>query len=237
MLLILFLGGEIHFFASDSVVDVEDVFRGTLEVADAIVGSGDEALVFLTVIQRDELVAHAHKLLLDGSKQIQPRFQLLDWVVSLHVRAHDRHELSFWYDEELVRDAHDVDVEASLQFSLGHDDLAAVLSSSIWDGMVQDADDSCYFSHFLHLVGKIGRISYNKFAFGYLSLRFNSYNFSIGSINYLFNGLVEHVRSSINCSQTSECLWKFSESISGIDERRFSSVLIERITIELNLSD
>jgi len=66
MVFFLLLGSQIHIMSSDSFVDVQNILRGGLKVAGSIIRSGDEDLVFLSIIEGNILIDDADELLLNG---------------------------------------------------------------------------------------------------------------------------------------------------------------------------
>ena len=112
----------------------------------------------------------------------------------------------------------DVDVRVSLGLLLGDDDLARSAVVGVGDGRCEDTDGTDNLSGLLDLVGEVGRVSNNKLAFGDFSvLALHSSNFSLLIGDYSLEGLVEHVRSSVDGRETSEPLWELSKAIEGVD--------------------
>jgi hypothetical protein len=237
LVLILLQWGEIHIFSSDALVDVQDILRGGLEMAGSVIRSGNEDLVLGSVISWLQLVRDRDELLLDWSQKRQSEGALLKWVISLHLGRDNSHELTLWNDEKLGGDTHDVDIISSLDLTLWQDDLAGVLSVGAWNWVVEDTDDSGDLSDLSYLIWEVRWISDDELALGNLSLGLDSNDLSVRSVDDLVDRLVKHIGSSVDSGQTGESLWKLSESITWVDERRSSSVLVEGVTVELDLAD
>jgi len=102
--------------------------------------------------------------------------------------------------------------------------------------VVQDANDASDFADVLHFVGEIRGVSDDEFAFGDFVSGFDTGDAPV-LVNESVDGLVEHICSSVDGGETSKGLGKLSETVSGIDVRRLSCVLGQRVAVEFDFLD
>jgi len=236
ILFFFFLRSEIHVLSSDSSVDIENVIGSAFEMAGSVIRSGNEDLVFGSIVERNKQRRDADEFGLYGSKEVESRFQFLLGIIAFEGGRNDGDKLAFGCDEEFRRNTHDVDVVISLEFALGHNDLHRSLTTSAGDGVIQDRDDSSDLPDLLNFFWEVRRISNHEFAFRDFASRFHSDDTST-FVHEAVDRFIEHVGSSVNGSQSSKCLREFSETIAGVNVGRLPAVLSERIAIELDLLD
>lgn len=228
-------GGEDELLAGDAAVEVEDVLAGGLKVRGGVVGRGDEDLVLGAVLEGDEGVADEDVLVEDGAEETDTREALSLGVVSLDSGGDDGDVLSVGGDVVGVRDDSDVDIVATVDLVLGDDDLDRVDVLGVGDGVVEDADDADDLSGRLDLVGKVRGVTDDEAGLGNLLTRAHSSKHAV-LVDDLVDGLVEHVSSSVDGTQTGKGLGELTESVEWVDVGRLG-IAGQRLKVETDAKE
>lgn len=119
----LFLGFENEIFAGYAFIDVKHIVASGFKMGGGIIRGGDEDLVLGAIFDRLKRIHNTHKLLSNGTKEIEGWLEFLEGLISFHGGRYNGDVLPLGYYVVGEGNAPNVDIRAALDLLLRDDNL------------------------------------------------------------------------------------------------------------------
>ena len=212
--------------AEDPLPDVVHVVNDSLEVGGRVVRACDEDVIRLARGRRGVQRGDRDELLVDGAEEREARLDLLLGPVGFDDGGNNRDVDVLCADIVRGRDHGNVDIVTAADLVLGDDDLRRVRVVRAGDRVLEEADrannlalfDDADLAALLSLAcTEVTGVTNNLLGLDSLVAGANADELAVSVGDDLVNGLVKHVGTAVNGTQTSEGLGKLAETIEGVD--------------------
>ncbi|KAF1756417.1 hypothetical protein GCK72_012870 [Caenorhabditis remanei] len=210
--------GEVEFLG-ESFPDTP-YLASCLEVSGGIVGLRDEDLRLGSQVAWLVDIRNLDEFLGDLTEKLESWKDLSLWVGRLDGGRHHCQVPSLRVTSDLL---------------LWDDNLTRLSIVGVWNRVIQQADGTNDLSGLLDTILGVRWITIDLLSTNNLISTLHSNRLSILNDN-LVDWLVKHISSSVDCGETSESLWKFSQSVEWIQVWRLS-VTSQRVRVQTNLLD